>query len=77
MIYLDNAATTQIAPEVLDEMMPFLKEQYGNPGAPYAFGREARKAVETARERVASLVGAKPEQIVFTSGGTESNNTVL
>lgn len=77
MIYLDNAATTQIDPEVLEAMMPYLTEQYGNAGTLYSLGRQAREAVEKAREQVAKLIGAEPEQIIFTSGGTEGNNMVF
>lgn len=77
MIYLDNASTTQVDPEVIDAMMPYLTDQYGNPGSIYSFGRSARKAVEKSRAQVAAYIGAEPDQIVFTSGGTESNNTVF
>lgn len=77
MIYLDNAATTQIDPEVLDAMLPFLGEQYGNPGGLYRLGREAAKAVDTARDQVAAYIGCDPEQVVFTSGGSEANNFAL
>lgn len=77
MIYLDNASTTQIDPEVLDSMMPFLKEEYGNAGTLYSLGRRAAEAVAIARQSVADLIGASPEQIIFTSGGTESNNMVF
>lgn len=77
MIYLDNNATTRVAPEALEAMRPWLDEAYGNPSAGYRFGREARKAVERAREQVAALIGAQPEEIVFTSGGTESNNAAI
>ncbi len=77
MIYLDNNATTRVAPEVLEAMRPWLDESYGNPSAGYRFGREARRAVDQAREQVASLIGAQPEEIVFTSGGTESNNAAI
>lgn len=77
MIYLDNASTTQVDPEVVEAMMPYLTEQYGNPGTIYSFGRDAKKAVEKARAQVATLIGAKPEQIIFTSGGTEANNMVF
>ena len=77
MIYLDNAASTQIDPEVLEAMMPYLTEQYGNPGSLYKLGRDAKAAVEKAREQVARFMGAKPEQIIFTSGATEANNMVF
>jgi len=78
MIYFDNNATTAVAPEVFEEMRPFLTEFYGNPSSAYAFGREARKAIETAREQVAALVGAgTPREIVFTSCGTESDNWAI
>jgi cysteine desulfurase len=77
MIYLDNNATTRIAPEALAAMRPWLDEAYGNPSAGYRFGREARRAVEHARGQVAALIGAQPEEIVFTSGGTESNNAAI
>ena len=77
MIYLDNASTTQIAPGVLDAMMPYLKEQYGNPGTIYELGRKALNAVSVARKQVADFIGAKPEQIIFTSGGTEANNLAV
>lgn len=78
MIYLDNAATTKIDPEVLDAMLPYLTTEYGNAGALYELGLNAKKAVEKAREQVASFLNAEsPEQIIFTSGGTESNNTVF
>jgi cysteine desulfurase len=78
MIYFDNNATTQIAPEVFEAMKPFLTEFYGNPSSAYDFGREARKAIEMAREQTATLLGAKKtSEIVFTSGGTESDNWAI
>ncbi|MDP4585500.1 MAG: aminotransferase class V-fold PLP-dependent enzyme [Verrucomicrobiales bacterium] len=77
MIYLDNNATTCLAPEVLEAMLPWLGDHYGNPSGGYRFGREARKAVDRSREQVAALIGAQPGEIVFTSGGTESNNTAI
>ena len=77
MIYLDNAATTQIDPLVVEAMMPYLTEQFGNPGSLYKLGRDAKAAVEKARAQVARLIGAKPEQIIFTSGATEANNMVF
>lgn len=77
MIYLDNAATTQVRDNVLHAMLPYFKEQYGNPGSIYKFGRAAREAVEDAREKVAQMFSCSPEHIVFTSGGSEGNNFVL
>ncbi|HWP78469.1 MAG TPA: cysteine desulfurase family protein [Candidatus Nitrosotenuis sp.] len=77
MIYLDNAASTPVADAVLQEMLPYLKENYGNPSSIHRFGRIATKAIETSRKRVAELIGAQPSEILFTSGGTESNNTAL
>lgn len=77
MIYLDNAATTPIDPRVAEAMLPFLTEQFGNPGSLYKLGRDAKAAVEKAREHVAKFMGAKPEQIIFTSGATEANNMVF
>lgn len=77
MIYLDNAASTQIHPDVLDTMLPYLKEQYGNPSSIHRYGRLARKGIEKARKQVANLINAEPSEIFFTSGGTESNNMAL
>src|SRR5438105_10808500 len=77
LIYLDNNATTQLDPSVIEEMLPFLMEHYGNPSSGYAFAARARKAIDFARERLASLLGCEPSEIVFTSGGTESNNAVI
>lgn len=77
MIYLDHNATTPLAPEVIAAMRPWLEERFGNPSCAHAIGRAARDAVETARRQVAALVAARPEEIVFTSGGTEANNLAL
>jgi cysteine desulfurase len=77
LIYLDNNATTQLDPSVIEEMLPFLKEHYGNPSSGYAFAARARKALDLARERLAALLGCEPSEIVLTSGGTESNNAVI
>lgn len=77
MIYLDNAASTKIHEAVLEDMLPFLKEQYGNPSSIHRYGRLARKAIEKARKQVANLINADSSEILFTSGGTESNNTAL
>lgn len=76
-IYLDHAATTPVDPRVLEEMLPYLREQYGNPSSVHALGRRARHAVEESRERVAALMGAEPGEIVFTSGGTEADNAAI
>jgi len=78
MIYLDNNATTQVAPEVFEAMRPFLTAHYGNPSSGHALGRESRAAVDTARRQVADLLGAAlPSEIVFTSCGSESNNWAI
>ena len=76
-LYLDNAATTKISPVVLDAMMPYLKEEYGNPSSIYTHGQKAKEAVEEAREKVARGLGAEPREIFFTGGGSESDNWVL
>lgn len=77
MIYLDSAATTNVAPEVLEAMMPYLTDKYGNAGSIYKFGRTARVAIQKAREQVACLFNCSPDNVVFTSGGSESNNMVF
>ncbi|MEX2193147.1 MAG: cysteine desulfurase family protein [Nitrosarchaeum sp.] len=77
MIYLDNAASTQIHEDVLDVMLPYLKEQYGNPSSIHRYGRLANKAIEKARKQIAMLINADSSEILLTSGGTESNNTAL
>src|SRR6266446_2062295 len=77
IIYLDNNATTPLDPTVIEEMLPFLTKYYGNPSSGHAFAARARKAVDLARERLAALLGCAPSEIVFTSGGTESNNAVI
>jgi len=76
-VYLDNAATTPILPEVLEAMLPYLKDAYGNPQSLHHWGDDAREAIEGARTSVADLIGAKPEEIIFTSSGTESNNFAI
>lgn len=76
-IYLDNAATTRVRPEVAAEMMPILTEVYGNASSVHAFGREAKKALEKARSQVAAAIGAKKEEIYFTAGGSESDNWAI
>lgn len=77
MIYLDNAASTKIHDDVLETMLPYLKEQYGNPSSIHHYGRLSHKAIEKARKQIASLINAEPSEILITSGGTESNNTAL
>ncbi len=76
-IYFDNAATTSLDPVVLEVMMPYLTEKFGNPSSIYSYGRETRMAVETARKSVAKLLNANPAEIFFTSGGTESSNMAI
>ncbi|MDG5813664.1 cysteine desulfurase NifS [Chitinispirillales bacterium ANBcel5] len=76
-MYLDNNATTMVAPEVLEAMLPFFKDSYGNPSSIHRFGGMVRRSVERAREQVADLLGVSAEEILFTSCGTESNNTAL
>ena len=77
MIYLDNAASTAVHPEVVKEMLPYFDVQYGNPSSIHQFGRKAKNAIQKARKQVAALIGAEQDEILFTSGGTESNNTIL
>ena len=73
-VYLDHNASTPVHPEVLAEMLPFFAEIYGNPSSIHAFGRDARDGVDQARERIARFLQVSPQEIVFTSGGTESDN---
>jgi len=75
--YLDNNATTRVAPEVVEAMLPYLTEQWGNPSSAYTFGKKAGHAVAEAREKVAALINANPREIIFTSCGTESNNAAI
>jgi cysteine desulfurase len=77
MIYLDNNATTRVAPEVVEAMLPYLKDFYGNPSSMYEFARQAETEIERARTALAALLGADPREIVFTSCGTESDNTAI
>lgn len=76
-VYLDNNATTAVAPEVLEDMLPYLREYYGNPSSMHTFGGKLYRKIEEARARVAGLIGAEPEEIIFTSCGTESDNTAV
>ena len=77
MIYFDNAASTAVHPEVVKEMLPYFDIQYGNPSSIHQFGRKAKNAIEKARKQVAALIDAEPNEIIFTSGGTESNNSIF
>src|SRR5262245_59232796 len=77
MIYLDHASTTPVLPEVWEAMRPFAVEHFGNPASAHAAGRKARQALEDARERIASLLGASPDEVIFTSGATEANNLAI
>ena len=77
MIYADNAATTKISNSVFEKMLPFLREQYGNASSQYSFGTKAKRAIRQSREQVAAAIGAKPCEVTFTSGGSETNSWVL
>ena len=77
MIYLDNASTTKIDNMVLAEMLPYLRDNYGNASSLHSLGRKSRQAIEHAREQVAKAINAEPNQIFFTSGSTESNNWII
>ncbi len=76
-IYLDNAATTAVKPEVLEAMKPYFCENYGNPNSVYTFAQVSKRAVEEAREAIAGLIGAKANEIYFTAGGSESDNWAI
>src|SRR5580698_9203297 len=75
--YFDNNATTRVAPEVVEAMLPFLRDFWGNPSSAYNFGHQVAKKIEEAREKIAALIGADLKEIIFTSCGTESNNAAL
>ena len=77
LIYLDNAATTKTAPEVVEAMLPYFTEHYGNPSTVYSLGGESKKAITEARETIANALGAQTEEIYFTAGGSESDNLSL
>ena len=77
LIYMDHAATTAVHPRVLEAMTPYFTRIFGNPSSIYAIAQEARKAVDESRSTVAEVLGCKPIEIIFTSGGTESDNTAL
>ena len=76
-MYLDNSATTQVSEEVFEEMKPYFTEEFGNPSTLYKIGRESKKALNQARQRVADAINAKPEEIIFTGGGSESDNLAI
>ena len=76
-IYLDYNATTPLDPAVVDAMLPYLKEHFGNPSSTHGYGKKTHEAVETARGQVSVLLGAHPDEIVFTGGGTEASNQAL
>ncbi|MGZ6291110.1 MAG: aminotransferase class V-fold PLP-dependent enzyme, partial [Syntrophales bacterium] len=76
-IYLDNNATTQVAEEVLDAMLPYFRDLYGNPSSMHTFGGQVGRKIREAREQAAALIGAQPEEIIFTSCGTESDNAAI
>ena len=76
-LYFDNSATTRVKPEVLNAMLLFFENEYGNPSSMYTLGRRAKRAIESARQNVANLINANNNEIYFTSGGSESDNTAL
>src|SRR5438309_1361740 len=77
LYYFDNNATTRVAPAVIEAMLPFLTERWGNPSSAYRFGNSIARDIEDARAKAAALINAEPREIIFTSCGTESNNTAL
>ena len=77
LIYLDNAATTKTAPEVVEAMLPYFTEMYGNPSSVYSFSQKSKEAITAGREKIAKTLGANPEEIYFTAGGSESDNWAL
>jgi cysteine desulfurase len=78
LVYLDNAATTPVRPEVLEAMLPYLgAEAFGNPSSAHRFGRAARAGIEEAKRTIATVLGAEPNQVIFTSGGTEADNLAI
>src|SRR5436189_6379788 len=76
-VYLDNAATTPLDPEVFEAMRPFMLEDFGNPSSTHSHGRKVRAAIESARKKIAELMNCTPGEIIFTSGGTEADNAIL
>ena len=77
MIYMDHAATTPVDADVLEEMLPYMREAYGNPSSLHTLGQEAKYALDVARDRVAALLDAQAREIIFTSGGTEADNLAI
>ncbi len=77
MIYLDYNATTPLLPEVIAAMDPYLREHFGNPSSSHVYGQRARGAIDVARSQVAELLGCEPDEVIFTSGGTEANNLAI
>ena len=77
LVYMDHAATTPVREEVLEQMIPYMKQYYGNPSSIYTLAQESRRAVDESREKVAHLIGARTRDVIFTSGGTESDNAAL
>lgn len=76
-VYMDHSATTAVDPAVTEAMLPYFSEKYGNPSSLYSIGRQSRKAIEESRQKVADLIGAKKEEIIFTGSGTESDNLAI
>jgi len=76
-VYFDNAATTPLDPEVLEAMLPYMKDHYGNPSSIHSYGRQTRSAIDNARRSIADHLNVSPSEIFFTSGGTEANNMAL
>lgn len=76
-VYMDHAATTPLRPEALEAMLPYLITHYGNASSVYAYGRDARKALDEAREEIAAVIGANPREIIFTGGGSEADNLAI
>jgi cysteine desulfurase len=76
-IYMDHSATTPVDARVFNAMIPYYTDQYGNPSSVHSLGLKAARAVESSREKVAALIGARPEEIIFTSGGTEADNQAI
>ena len=77
VVYMDNNATTKVAPEVLEAMLPYFSDLYGNPSSMHTFGGQVGGALEEAREQIANFIGASPDEIIFTSCGTESDSTAI